>query len=97
MSFVFDIEDKTGRKIHLTKERWAHVLKYHLYLSNSLEDIKETLAKPLIMVLSKDDKTKYHYYRNLKNMQGYLLVSVKYLNGKGFITTIFWTSKIKRK
>ncbi|MBI2449595.1 hypothetical protein HYV49_04840 [Candidatus Pacearchaeota archaeon] len=97
MDVIFEVTDKTGRKIRLTKERWAHILKYHPYLSNSLEEIKEALIKPLIIVPSKDDENKYHYYRPLKDISGYLLVSVKYLNNEGFIPTAFWTSKIKKR
>ncbi len=97
MSNIFEINDKTGRKIRLTKERWTHILKYHPYLSNNIEEIKEALTKPLIIVQSKDDETKHHYYKSIRNMQGYLLVSVKYLNGEGFIPTAFWTSKIRKR
>lgn len=97
MSHIFEITDKTNRKIHLSGERWAHILRYHPYLANSLEEIKETLTKPLIIVPSLDDENKCHYYKPLKSKKGYLLVSVKYLNGEGFIPTAFWTSKIKKK
>ena len=97
MQNVFEAIDKKGRKVRLTKERWAHILKFHPYLSNSLEEIKEAIISPLIVVPSKDDEDKYHYYRQLKNISGYLLVSVKYLNNEGFIPTAFWTSKIKKK
>src|SRR3989344_3878566 len=83
MSHIFDITYKTNRKIHLSRERWAHILRYHPYLANILEEIKETLTKPFIIVSSLDDENKCHYYKPLKSRKGYLLVSVKYLNGEG--------------
>ncbi len=45
MDFVFEILDKTGRKIHLSKERWRHVREYHTNVEN-LEEILETIQKP---------------------------------------------------
>lgn len=97
MTNVFEILDKKWRKVRLTKERWAHILKYPPYLSDSLDEIKLAITNPFTVVPSKDDENKEHHYRRLKNISGYLLVSVKYLNGDGFIPTAFWTSKIKKR
>jgi len=36
------------------------------------------------------------YYKFYKNLSKYLLVSVKYLNGEGFVITAFYTSKIEK-
>lgn len=35
MDYVFEIIDKSGRKIHLTKERWTHIRKKHLEIEET--------------------------------------------------------------
>ncbi len=52
MSWVFEIKDKSGRKIHLSKERWTHINQEHPEVSNYLEEIKETIQSPLKMTSS---------------------------------------------
>ena len=34
---IFEIKDKTGRKIYLTKERWKHICEEHPDVSDNLE------------------------------------------------------------
>jgi hypothetical protein len=100
MTFVFEIIDKTGRKIHLTKERWAHITSpasLHPYMTNYFEEVKQTLIKPDLIIQQKFDDSKTNYYKHIKGEKVYLLVGVKYLNGKGFVTTSFLTRKIMRK
>ena len=45
MSWVLEIKDKSGRRIHLSKERWSHIQK-HPNMSDKIEQIKETLTNP---------------------------------------------------
>ncbi|MBI2631391.1 hypothetical protein HYW75_00115 [Candidatus Pacearchaeota archaeon] len=100
MDYVFEIIDKTGRKVHLTKERWTHITSpnsQHPYMANYFEEIKETLKAPAFIILHSLDNTKANYYTYIKNEKAYLLVGVKYLNGEGFVTTAFLTRKINRK
>ena len=47
-NILFEVAEKSGRIIYLTKERWSHIQK-HPEMSNQLERIKETLISPLIM------------------------------------------------
>jgi hypothetical protein len=96
MQNVFEIIDKTGRKIRLTKERWNHITK-HSYMTNYLEDIKKALENPTTIMDQKFDKTMKNYYFHYKLKNRYLLVGVKYLNGEGFVTTAFITRKIIRR
>ena len=65
-------------------------------MENYLEEIKNTLIKPLIIIPNKYDETKANYYKYLKERKQYLLV-VKYLNGEGFVLTAFITPHIKRR
>ncbi len=91
---ISEIKDENGRIIYLTDERYNHILK-HPEMSNRLEEIKDFLINPNIVVESKTDKNVNVYYKYNKDRIKYLLVAVKYLNGKGFIITSFYTDKIK--
>ena len=97
---LFEIFDKTGRKIHLTEELWKHIMYEHTILSNRLNDLIDTLLNPLIIVSSSSDskvRCYYKYYKNIRLNAKYLMVVVKYLNGSGFIITSFYTDKIKNE
>ncbi len=95
--YVFEVTDKTGRKIRLTRKQWSHITTKHPDLSNKEEEVKKVLEKPDLMLPHKFDEDARNYYKYNKNEKAYLLVSVKYLNGNGFIITSFYTQNIKRK
>ena len=95
MPNIFDITDKSGRKIRLTDEAWKHISKEHPDLG-SLEEIKEALINPLIIKQSKyDPETVRWYYRYNKEKRRYLFVAVKYLNREGFVITAYFMRNIK--
>jgi hypothetical protein len=98
MDAVFEIIDKTGRKIHLSKERWGeHIRLEHPNIMNTYE-IEETLKNPDKMMNVEEDIChyyKYFKYRNLKSK--YLKIIVKYLNGSGFVITAYFERNIKIK
>ena len=94
MGRIFEIGDKSGRAIYLTHERWTHIQK-HLEMPNQLELIKDTLLHPDKITIVDYDPNVRFYYRYYKERREYLFVSVKYLNGKGYIITSFYTDKIK--
>lgn len=98
MNYVFEIIDKTGRKIRLTKKQWSHIARKHPQMSNYPEEIADTLKHPLkITDYSLDESVRY-YYKYLKNMdvpRKYLIVVVKYLNGSGFVISAFFEKHIK--
>ncbi len=96
MDFISEIIDKTGRKIHLSKERYKHIQRHSL-MSDSLENIKSTIKNPTTIRYNKDDEKVTYFYKEFKEkdiLERYLLVAVKYLNGEGFIITSFYTNKI---
>ena len=100
MENIFNIKDKSGRIINLTKERWSHITSpssLHSYMTDYIEEIKQALINPDIIVTEKFDDTKANYYKYIKGRKEYLLVAVKYLNGKGFITTAFMTRKVRKR
>lgn len=45
MSWLFIIEDTSGRKIYLSHERWNHIQK-HPEMSSQIQQIQETLQNP---------------------------------------------------
>jgi len=95
---VFEVVDKSGRKIRLTKKQWSHTLRKHPSLSDYLEEIKETLQNPIAITYSdadKDVRFYYRYYKHLPSPHKYLLVIVKYLNGEGFIISTYFEKTIK--
>jgi len=49
MDKIFEVVDKSKRKIYLTRERYKHILK-HPKMHNILEIIPETLENPFKMV-----------------------------------------------
>ena len=71
---IFQIEDKSGRLIYLSHERWSHIHK-HPEMPNKLEQIKETLVQPL-KIVDVDDAVKYYYryYKEVKSEAKYLRV-----------------------
>lgn len=97
MNYLFEVIDKTGRKIHLSSERWAHITIKHPDLCNKLEDIKNTLMNPSFIIPQKYDPKMKNYYFYYKFQDCYLLVSVKYLNGNGFVATAFFTRKVVKR
>ena len=74
--------DKTGRKIHLTKERWKHITTKHPYMTNYLEGVKETTTnfQNTVPHLEGDLFDYYRYYKHRKEKAKFLNVVVKYLN-----------------
>lgn len=97
MDYIFEVVDKTGRKIRLTKKQWSHITIKHPDMSGKEEEIKKVLGNPDIILPHKFDDMARNYYLYNKNEKAYLLVSVKYLNGEGFIITSFYSQYIKKK
>ena len=97
MDYIFEVGDKSGRKIHLSKERWKHIRKRHPEIEDS-EIIKETIENPDKITEYHSDETVCYYYKYYKHRptpENYLLVVVKYLNGEGYILTTYFSEKIR--
>jgi len=96
MDYIFEIIDKSGRKIRLTKKQWSHIQK-HPHMHDSLERIKETIKNPAMIRYDNFKESINYFYREYKDMESlerYLFISVNYLNGNGFVITSFYTNKI---
>ena len=60
---ILEIEDKTGRLIRLTKERWSHIRRDHPDVQE--QEIETTLACPIRIIPEKLDKHFYYcYFKN---------------------------------
>ena len=97
MTHVFEVTDKIGKKIHLTKERWKHIRKKHPEVVN-IEEVDETVKNPDKITFPKLDASVSFYYKYFKHRTSpykYLLVIVKYLNGEGYVITSYYEDKIK--
>jgi len=95
--YVFEIVDKTNRKIRLTKERWSHITSpssLHAYMSNYLDEVEQTLINSDKTIKSVYEDYKVNYYKYYKNKKQYLKVIVKYLNGDGFVISAYFVNNI---
>jgi hypothetical protein len=96
MNNIFEITDKTGRKIRLTKTQLKHVV-CHKGMENEMEKIKDTLINPLKIAPHETGELYdyYRYYKDRNKKAKYLQVVVKYLNGDGFVITAYFVSKLR--
>lgn len=98
MSWIFDIKDKSGRTVHLSDERWKHIVNEHPELASYCEEIKLTLTNPVKVITYELDENIKYYYKYTKEKESkakYLLAIVKYLNNHGFIITAYFVRNIK--
>ncbi len=77
MDNIFEITDKTGRIIRLTRTQFRHVA-CHKGMENYIEEIKDTLKDPLKIVPHEAGNLHdyYSYYKNRKQKAKYLQVVV---------------------
>ena len=98
MPWIFEVKDKSGRKINLSKERWNHINQEHPEVADYFEEIKEMIINPnKITTYSYDRDIRYYYkyFKDRKSPAKYLLLIVKYLNEHGFIITAYFVRNIK--
>ena len=95
---IFEIIDKSRRKIRLPQKNWTHITTAHAEIANYLEEIKETLIKPIKIIKHPRKEDLYFYYtyqKHRKYAEKYLKIIVKYLNGDGFVITAQFVRNIK--
>ena len=97
MTWVFEVEDKSARNIHLSNERWKHINQEHPEVAPYLNEIKDTLKNPVKITTYEFDENVRYYYKHFKErkLAKYLLAIVKYLNGHGFIITAYFVRNMK--
>ena len=90
MSKVFEIIDKSRRKIYLSKERWNDHIKYEHQDMQGFEEIIEVLENPDKIVSWNGKHDYFKYFKHRKSKSKYLKVVVNYLNGEGFVITAYY-------
>ncbi len=96
MNYVFETTDKTGRKIHLSKERWSHIRKKHPEIED-IEALENTLTRPDKITEYDFEEQICYYFKHMPNLKtpNILLVIVKYLNGKGCVVPAYLVDYLK--
>ena len=97
MNAIFETIDKNGKRIHLSMERLKHIQK-HPHMHDPIDKISLALKQPTAIRYFPEDEKVAYFYKEFKNMppsEKYLIASVKYLNGDGFLITSFFTNKIE--
>ena len=90
---IFEIIDKTGRKIRLTKEQWKHIQKKHPNLE--INDIKIAIKNSIVIYqIDGEIAVYYFYFKHRKEISKYLKIIVKYLNGKGYVITSYFVKNM---
>lgn len=93
------IEDKFGRKIRLTDERYQHIIEKHPEIKGQESKIKGTIKKPELVrksVYSRDVLLFYRHYKRTPVTEKYLAVGIKVLNSGGFVVTAYFTDRVKK-
>jgi len=94
---IFEIIDKLGRKIRLTKERSIHIIERSEMVGQE-ERIRETLVNPNLIKESVSDNSVLIYYKHYLDTpvtEKYLVVIEKVFNTEGVILTSYFTDRIK--
>ena len=79
MNYIFEVIDKTERKIRLTKKQWEHITSPtspHNYMTNHLDKIEQTLINPDIIIVSVNNDSKVNYYKYYKDKKKHLRIIV---------------------
>ena len=93
MEDIFEVKDKTGRKIRLTREQWNHIKTEHPEIEK--EEVQLAIEKPIKIIEKTNNKYSYYQYLKYKKLPfRFLRVIVKYLNGEGFIITSYFVKRI---
>ena len=58
MNYIFEIKDKSGRNIRLTKTQWRHIKHKHPDVNEPF--IEETLQNPINIILEEDEVAIYY-------------------------------------
>ena len=94
---IFLVVDQRKRTIRLTKERHQHIVE-RLEMAGQEDRVRETIALPDIVKVSRNDSKVLCYYRWYETTpvtRKYLLCIVKVLDGEGFVITAFYTDQVK--
>jgi len=93
MAHIFEIIDKSKRRIYLSDERLKHIKRDHPDVEK--EEIKLTLQEPVKIIDKRKNKNFYYGYFKYKKLPSkFLRVIVNYLNGEGFVISAYFVKRI---
>src|SRR3989338_4827374 len=93
---LFEVKDIFGTTIRTSKPYWESIKNIkHQDLQFTTKEVIATLQKPDQVYLSVKDEFILLFYKTYPTTT--LVVVVKYLNQRGFIITVYKTSKTKHK
>ena len=72
MNIIFEVNDKTKRKLRMTDYNWHHIVKRHPEVVSQKEKIIETLEKPDKITTSLEDEETKYYYKYYKNISPHI-------------------------
>lgn len=97
MDYLFEITDKSGRKVHLSEKQWAHIRKKHPEVED-FDMLREGIEKFDKVTNYGYDSSVHYFYKYFKHKQlpnRYLCIAIKYLNGEGYVITAYFDKGIK--
>ncbi len=96
MSDIFEIIDKTGRRVRLTKDRWTHIRENHQNVEDP-EEIIQALQKSDKIIIDERENVEYFfkYLKHKKFKSKFLKVIVRYLNNEGDVLSAHFVRNIR--
>ncbi|MBA3064735.1 hypothetical protein FP803_04835 [Candidatus Woesearchaeota archaeon] len=96
MEIIFEVLDKTRRRIRLTKKQWAHIKQHHAEIENP-EEIEKTLQNPDSIILDEreDVENFFKFFKHKKQKSKFLKVIVRFLNTESYVITAYFVRTIK--
>jgi len=96
MPYLFEVIDKTGRKVRLTKDRWTHIRENHQNVEDT-EEIIQTLQKADRVIIEERENVEYFfkYFKHKKYKSKFLKVIVRYLNNEGDVLSAHFVRNIR--
>ena len=92
---LFEVSTPLGFDVRVTRSYWEIIVTIkHPVMSGHESDVKETIAKPSEIRVSRSDPAVYLFYR-LQRVGRWFCAVIKRANGDGFLITTYPTDSIK--
>jgi hypothetical protein len=94
-NLIFEVITPLGFSVRVTRAYWELIVSIkHPVMSGHETDVKETLANPNEIRVSRSDPAVYLFYK-LQRTGRWICAVVKRLDGNGFLITTYPTDSIK--
>jgi len=93
---LFEVIDVFGHQVSTTQQYWDKIMLIkHRELDTTIEEVSQVLEDPNKVRRSIQDPHIKLFYKSFG--EKYFVIVVKYINIRGFIVTMYKTSKLKQK